>query len=491
MPRAKEIRLFLRERQGRRQPDHERHARRQGRGPRRDDQRRPARAGGVHDFDRRLQHLLRAGQQAAARGRSRDRGQPAQARKGGRRHARLHDESAAGVGALGRQVLDARHDGHDSQPRPQRRSGRRLEGAHQERPVRVRQLPPLHADVRQRRARDSQGGVRARVRARQDREERQDGHRPRRGRAAGSRPGVQGRRAEADRQAVSAEPDGSTADGAKRRVPLVEQRARQRVPAHLRHPGFDRHRRQRADDGVRQHRRSIGHGRGLHAQSCDRRQGVLRRVPDQRPGRRRRRRHPHAAADRRAREGDAEGVQATARYHLEARAQLQGHPGLRIHDPGRNALHAADPQRQAHGLCGGHHRNRHGQGEADHAEGGDPPRRPGSALAAAGARVRSERVEGAAGRDARPAGFARRGVRQGGVFIRNRGGMVEPRRARGAGAPRNGAGRHSRHVGVAGHPDGDRRHDVACGRRRPPDGQAVDRRRGRAADRRARQDASP
>ena len=41
-------------------------------------------------------------------------------------------------------------------------------------------------------------------------------------------------------------------------------------------------------------------------------QGVLRRVPRQRPGRGRRRRHPHAAADRRAREGAAEGVQGAA-----------------------------------------------------------------------------------------------------------------------------------------------------------------------------------
>ena len=37
---------------------------------------------------------------------------------------------------------------------------------------------------------------------------------------------------------------------------------------------------------------------------------------------------------------------------------------------------------------------------------------------------------------------------------------------------------------VAGHPDRDRRHDVARGGRRPPDGQAVDRRRRRARDRR-------
>ena len=39
------------------------------------------------------------------------------------------------------------------------------------------------------------------------------------------------------------------------------------------------------------------HGRRLHAESGDRQEGVLRRVPHQRAGRGRRRRHPHAAAD--------------------------------------------------------------------------------------------------------------------------------------------------------------------------------------------------
>ena len=46
-------------------------------------------------------------------------------------------------------------------------------------------------------------------------------------------------------------------------------------------------------------------------------------------------------------------------------------------------------------------------------------------------------------------------------------------------APRDRAGRHPRHVRGAGHPHRDRRHDVARRRRRPPDGQAVDRRRRR------------
>ena len=111
-----------------------------------------------------------------------DRRQPEEAREGRRRHAGLDRQPAARVGPLGREVLDARHDGHDPQPRPERRCGRRPEAAHQERPLRVRQLPPLHPDVRQRRARDSEGRVRARVRGGQEGARREAGHRPRRGR---------------------------------------------------------------------------------------------------------------------------------------------------------------------------------------------------------------------------------------------------------------------------------------------------------------------
>ena len=59
------------------------------------------------------------------------------------------------------------------------------------------------------------------------------------------------------------------------------------------------------------------------------------------------------------------------------------------------------------------------------------------------------------------------------------------------GAPRaegDGARRHPRHGSRAGRPHGDRRHDVARRGRRPPDGQAVGRRRGRARDQREGQD---
>ncbi len=215
--------------------------------------------------------------QAAGEHRDRDGRAAAQAREGGRRAARLEEEAAARLGALGREVLDARHDGHDSQPRPERRDRRRLEGVDRQRPLRLRQLSPLHPDVRQRRPRDSQGEVRARVRsASSTRRTRSSTPISTRPRCARSSPPTRRSSRTQTKKDVPAGSDGAAARRAQRRVPLVEQRARQGIPPHLRHPGLDRHRRQRPDDGVRQHRRSLGHRRRLHAQPGDRRQGVLR-----------------------------------------------------------------------------------------------------------------------------------------------------------------------------------------------------------------------
>ena len=264
------------------------------------------------------------------------------------------------------------HDGHHPEPRPERRGGRGAEAPHVERPVRLRQLPPIHADVRLGGAGDPEV-ARSSTSSTPSR-------RPRACRSTRISTRLRCARSSRRYKAVVRKHSGkplpagserAAEDGAQRRVPLVEQPAREGVSPHLRHPGLDRHRRQRADDGVRQHRRPVGHRRGLHAQPGDRRQGVLRRVPDQRPGRGRGRRHPHAAAHQRARQGDAEGLRAAAADHDAAREALQGHPGLRVHDPGRSAVHAADAERQAHRLCCGRHRDRSGEGAPRHAEGGD------------------------------------------------------------------------------------------------------------------------
>ena len=123
----------------------------------------------------------------------------------------------------------------------------------------------------------------------------------------------------------------------------------------------------------------LGIGRRVHAQPGQRRQGVLRRVPDQRAGRGRRRRRAHAGAGGRAEEADAEGLRRARAHPPDAREALQGRPGLRVHDRGRRRLHAADAQRQAHRDGGAEVLGGHVQGEADRLEDrGDAQSRPTS-----------------------------------------------------------------------------------------------------------------
>ena len=125
-------------------------------------------------------------------------------------------------------------------------------------------------------------------------------------------------------------------------------------------------RRSTSGHGVRQHGRRLRHRRRLHPRPGHRRERLLRRVPDQRPGRGRGRRHPHAAEDRRAGQRVPQGLQAAARHPQEAREALPGHAGHRVHHRERQALHAPVPQRQAHRLRRRAHRRRHGRRGADH-----------------------------------------------------------------------------------------------------------------------------
>ncbi len=104
-----------------------------------------------------------------------------------------------------------------------------------------------------------------------------------------------------------------------------------------------------------------------------------RRLPDQRPGRGRRRRHPHPRADHPAPRGDAQGLRPAHGHPQEARVPLQGDAGHRVHGGGRHPLHAPDPHRQAHRLGRRADRRRDGQGRADRREDGrqaGQPRQP-------------------------------------------------------------------------------------------------------------------
>ena len=72
------------------------------------------------------------------------------------------------------------------------------------------------------------------------------------------------------------------------------QPPRQHLPPHERDSLRLGHRRQRTGHGVRQLRRELRHGRGVHPQPRHRREGPVRRIPHQRPGRGRGGRHPYA-----------------------------------------------------------------------------------------------------------------------------------------------------------------------------------------------------
>ena len=152
-------------------------------------------------------------------------------------------------------------------------------------------------------------------------------------------------------------------------------------PARLGHGG------QHLLDGLRQHGRRLRHRRRLHPRSGHRRECLLRRIPHQRPGRGRGRRHPHAQEDRRDGEGHARGLQAARRRPQQAGEALPRRAGHRVHHPEGQALDAPDSQRQAHRLRGGPLRRRFRRGRADH-QGGSPLRgldaagRPQSTLAA-------------------------------------------------------------------------------------------------------------
>ena len=120
------------------------------------------------------------------------------------------------------------------------------------------------------------------------------------------------------------------------------------LPRARAHPARPRHGRQRAGDGLRQPRRHLGHRRRLHPRPRHRRQGRLRRLPGQRPGRRRRRRHPQ----HRAALGAEEAFPAVHDELLEdlrpPRGALPRHVRHGVHHRAGQALDAPDPRRQAH-----------------------------------------------------------------------------------------------------------------------------------------------
>ena len=91
-----------------------------------------------------------------------------------------------------------------------------------------------------------------------------------------------------------------------RRVRLLDERPRDRLSPQVQHPLRVGHRGQRPGHGLRQHRRPFRFRRRVHAQSRQRHQRILRRIPHQRAGRGRGGRRSHARARPQAEGQDAQ-----------------------------------------------------------------------------------------------------------------------------------------------------------------------------------------
>ncbi len=256
--RSQALHLCVGRRHRRRPREDEGPARRQGRGPGGDDAGRAAHPAGIHDHHRGLQRLLR-GRQAAARGPvgrrpGRDEGGRAAIRQGVRRPG----QPAARLGPLGRQVLDAGHDGHGPQPRAQRADAPGADRPHRQRALRLGRISPVHRDVRQDRHGRRRRELRRAPRAGQGTPRpRRQGHGPRRRRSQASGRGVQGGRPRGHRPRLPDRPVRAAGPGHQGRVRLVVRQARQRLPQQPEDRARPWHRRQRRDHGVRQHGRRL------------------------------------------------------------------------------------------------------------------------------------------------------------------------------------------------------------------------------------------
>ena len=109
---------------------------------------------------------------------------------------------------------------------------------------------------------------------------------------------------------------------------------------------------------------------------------------------------------------DAEALRRADEGPRDPREAFQGRAGRRVHHPGRQAVHAPDPQRQAHRRRRAQVLHGHGQGEA-HRLGNRDPAQPGrSARPVARPDLRPRRSQEGQGARHRSARRSGRGLRQ-------------------------------------------------------------------------------
>ena len=201
------------------------------------------------------------------------------------------------------------------------------------------------------------------------------------------------------------------------------------------------------------------HRRRLHPRPLDRREALLRRVPGQRPGRGRGRRHPHAAAADHRHEGRRPAASLPAMEEVmpgtfaeladgvrPARGALSRHAGHRVHGAGAAGSGSCRPGRgkrttqAALKIAVEHGRGRPDRPATRRSCGSSPPRSTSCcircSIPARRARVIAQR----------PAGLAGRGVGQG--RVQRRRGRAPGGQGRGGdpGADRDLARGHPRHA---------------------------------------------
>ena len=198
----------------------------------------------------------------------------AKVEKTARQALRRSGTTAARLGALRRARVDAGHDGHDPEPRPERRApskgSSRETGNERFAYDSYRRFVQMYGDVvldLKPQSKTEEDPVRDRAAGEEARARRDARHRARRRRPAGAGARVQGAHQDAQGRALPRGPRGAALGRHRRGVRLVEQRARHHLPQAERHPRELGHRGQRPVDGVRQHGRRLRHRRRLHARS--------------------------------------------------------------------------------------------------------------------------------------------------------------------------------------------------------------------------------
>ena len=250
---------------------------------------------------------------------------------------------------LRRQVLDARDDGHGPQPRASTR--RRCRAWSRSPATSASAGTPTAASSRCSAGsswRSSGERFDHALEAAKERARRQAGHRPRRRRAAATSSASSRRSSRPTPAATSPTTRTSSSTSRSRRSSRswFGKRARD-YRKNQDDPRRPRHGRQRRDDGLRQHGRRLGDRRRLHPRPEHRREGPLRRVPHQRPGRGRRGRHPDRPEDLQMQTDMPEVYARVPAHRPAARVALPRRPGPRVHDRARPPVHAPDTVREA------------------------------------------------------------------------------------------------------------------------------------------------